>query len=84
MIDIDAVKAYLQGLQDKICEDLSKLDGGANFEEESWVREEGGGGRSRVMTDGNKSTRTDYSYECEIFCSSKGRRRTDLVVWWWV
>lgn len=52
MIDIEAVKTYLQGLQDRICSDLAKLDGEAEFQEESWVREEGGGGRSRVMTDG--------------------------------
>ncbi|MGJ8655847.1 MAG: oxygen-dependent coproporphyrinogen oxidase [Akkermansiaceae bacterium] len=52
MIDIEAVKTYLQGLQDRICADLAKLDGEAEFQEESWIREEGGGGRSRVMTDG--------------------------------
>ena len=52
IVDIDAVKTYLQGLQDKICDDLAQLDGSVGFEEESWEREEGGGGRSRVMTDG--------------------------------
>jgi len=51
-IDINAVKTYLQSLQDKICDGLAKQDGGADFKEESWVRDEGGGGRSRVMTDG--------------------------------
>jgi coproporphyrinogen III oxidase len=52
MIDIEAVKTYLQGLQDGICEDLGRLDGESEFQEESWLREEGGGGRSRVLTDG--------------------------------
>jgi|TARA_B110000908_G_scaffold41831_1_gene50811 coproporphyrinogen III oxidase len=52
MIDIEAVKTYLQGLQDGICEDLGRLDGESEFLEESWLREEGGGGRSRVLTDG--------------------------------
>ena len=52
MIDIEAVKTYLQGLQDEICKDLARLDGESGFQEESWVREEGGGGRSRVLTDG--------------------------------
>ena len=52
-IDINAVKTYLQSLQDKICDELAKQDGGADFKEESWVRDEGGGGRSRVMTDGS-------------------------------
>ena len=52
MVNIDAVKTYLQQLQDSICADLARLDGGTEFKEESWVREEGGGGRSRVLTDG--------------------------------
>lgn len=50
--DKNAVKAYLLALQDSICQQLEAEDGGATFVEESWVREEGGGGRSRVMTDG--------------------------------
>ncbi len=52
MIDIDAVKTYLHDLQDKICGDLARLDGKSIFCEESWVRAEGGGGRSRVLTEG--------------------------------
>lgn len=51
-IDIEAVKSYLQNLQDSICADLTKVDGESDFKEESWIREEGGGGRSRVLTDG--------------------------------
>ncbi|MGH1373027.1 MAG: oxygen-dependent coproporphyrinogen oxidase [Cellvibrionaceae bacterium] len=50
--DKHAVKAYLLALQDSICQQLEEEDGGATFVEESWVREEGGGGRSRVLTDG--------------------------------
>ena len=51
-INLDAVKAYLLGLQDAICEELAAEDGGADFHEDSWVREEGGGGRSRVLVNG--------------------------------
>ena len=47
-----AVKNYLMGLQDSICHDLANLDGAKTFEEETWVREEGGGGRSRVISEG--------------------------------
>jgi len=50
--DKSAVKAYLLALQDSICQQLEAEDGGASFVEESWVREEGGGGRSRVLTNG--------------------------------
>lgn len=48
----DAVKAFLLQLQDDICRDLAQADGQNTFVEDSWVREEGGGGRSRVLTDG--------------------------------
>ncbi len=50
--DKDVVKTYLLGLQDSICEALAQADGGQTFAEDSWVRKEGGGGRSRVITDG--------------------------------
>ncbi len=51
-VDIDAVKTYLLKLQDDICEQLAEEDGGKGFVEDSWQREQGGGGRSRVMADG--------------------------------
>lgn len=43
----------LIGLQDSICAGLERLDGTGRFEEESWQRPEGGGGRSRVMKQGS-------------------------------
>lgn len=49
---IAAVKSFLLALQDKICEQLTQADGGAGFKEDRWTREEGGGGRSRVLTNG--------------------------------
>lgn len=51
-VDKAAVKAYLMDLQDRICADIAQVDGGGEFVEDSWVREEGGGGRSRVLTNG--------------------------------
>ena len=51
-IAIEAVKAYLLGLQDDICAELEQEDGEGCFAEDSWSREEGGGGRSRVLTEG--------------------------------
>lgn len=50
--DKAAVKAYLLDLQDRICNALALEDGGAVFTEETWERNEGGGGRSRVLVDG--------------------------------
>ncbi|MBA3979900.1 MAG: oxygen-dependent coproporphyrinogen oxidase [Alcanivorax sp.] len=51
-IEPNAVKTYLLDLQDRICAELSEEDGGGRFVEDSWTREEGGGGRSRVLTQG--------------------------------
>lgn len=45
-------KTLLMGLQDSICAGLQALDGEGSFQEESWERPEGGGGRSRVMREG--------------------------------
>jgi coproporphyrinogen III oxidase len=46
-------KQFVMDLQDEICQGLEDIDGKAKFQEDSWEREEGGGGRSRVMRDGN-------------------------------
>ena len=51
--DIKAVRAYFMALQDRICEELESVDGQAKFIEDNWRREgSGGGGRTRVLTDG--------------------------------
>ncbi|HHO68869.1 MAG TPA: coproporphyrinogen III oxidase, partial [Gammaproteobacteria bacterium] len=51
-LDIQAVSDYLRDLQDRICDALAELDGEKGFREDSWTREEGGGGRSRVLEEG--------------------------------
>lgn len=49
---IDAVFAYLKGLQDTICNTLEELDE-ARFKEDAWTHQNGGGGRTRVLSDGS-------------------------------
>ena len=49
----EKTKNLLLKLQDNICESLENTDGKAKFTEESWLREEGGGGRSRVLKNGS-------------------------------
>ncbi|WP_337881502.1 oxygen-dependent coproporphyrinogen oxidase [Rheinheimera sp.] len=51
-VDKQQVKQFLLALQENICEQLSAVDGTAHFVEDSWDRAEGGGGRSRVLTNG--------------------------------
>lgn len=50
---IERVKAYLLELQTGICSRLENLDGEAQFIEDSWTRPAGGGGISRVLTEGS-------------------------------
>jgi coproporphyrinogen III oxidase len=52
-IDISAVRAYLLDLQDRICSAVEAEDGAARFAEDSWERPGGGGGRSRVLSEGS-------------------------------
>ncbi|RMF20096.1 MAG: oxygen-dependent coproporphyrinogen oxidase [Gammaproteobacteria bacterium] len=51
-MDITPVEEYLKSLQDRICARLEALDGEGRFREDAWTREEGGGGRSRVLEEG--------------------------------
>ena len=51
--DKTAVKNYLLKLQDSICDTLADTDGRKNFIEDKWQRPEGGGGRSRILSEGN-------------------------------
>ncbi len=46
------VSQFMKQLQDEICAGLEELDGSGKFREDSWEREEGGGGRSRILTEG--------------------------------
>jgi coproporphyrinogen III oxidase len=51
IVDKQAVESYLLDLQDRICQALQTADGGV-FREDLWERPEGGGGRSRVISEG--------------------------------
>jgi coproporphyrinogen III oxidase len=48
----EEITEWLKQLQDSICSALENADGNAKFKEDIWKREEGGGGRSRVIKDG--------------------------------
>jgi len=53
MITKEQIATEYQTIQDEICLALENLDGKAKFEEEKWEREGGGGGRTRVIQNGN-------------------------------
>jgi len=48
-----SVLDYLMGLQDRICNALEAIEGGTQFYQDEWQREEGGGGRTRVIENGH-------------------------------
>ena len=50
--EIDDVRSYLTGLQDRICTALESADGTTHFGRDDWTRAEGGGGRTRILRDG--------------------------------
>ena len=48
----DFISSEFQLLQDRICKALEVVDGSSLFIEDKWVREEGGGGRTRIIQNG--------------------------------
>lgn len=52
-VSADAVREFLLSLQNSICSGLESLDGKSRFHEDSWQRERGGSGITRVISDGN-------------------------------
>ena len=48
----DQFYKYIENLQDQITSKIEEVDGLAKFEEDIWKREEGGGGRTRVIENG--------------------------------
>ncbi|WP_298555889.1 oxygen-dependent coproporphyrinogen oxidase [uncultured Algibacter sp.] len=49
----DKFYQYIENLQDRITSKLETIDGKATFQEDIWKRPEGGGGRTRVIENGN-------------------------------
>ncbi len=49
----DKFYTYIQTLQNTITSKLEEVDGKAKFQEDIWKRPEGGGGRTRVIENGN-------------------------------
>ena len=50
--DMALVKPFMEKLQDRICDGLQLLEPEVRFIEDRWIKESGGGGRSRVIAGG--------------------------------
>jgi len=44
---------YIHELQNEICNALEEIDGKTKFTEDKWEREEGGGGKTKIISNGN-------------------------------
>jgi coproporphyrinogen III oxidase len=62
IIDLPSVDAYLRDLQDRLCAGFERADGAARFREDAWERAGGGGGRSRVVVEGDLFEQAGVNY----------------------
>jgi coproporphyrinogen III oxidase len=53
MLSKEIIAEYFRTLQNNICEAIEITDGKGKFREDLWQHHSGGGGRTRVITDGN-------------------------------
>ena len=79
---VEEVQAYMRDLQDRICAGLEALDGGATFREDAWDRPGGGGGRTRVMEEGDLIERGGVNFSAvhgDELPESASARRPELA-----
>jgi len=60
--DLGRVKGYLLGLQDALCEAFEAEDGAGRFKQDTWERAEGGGGRTRILAEGDVFEKAGVSF----------------------
>jgi coproporphyrinogen III oxidase len=53
MVTKEFISDWLKQLQNKICNSLEMADGTGTFKEDTWTRNEGGGGITRIIENGN-------------------------------
>lgn len=77
--------SYIHSLQDRICHALEKTDGKAKFIEDAWQRPEGGGGKTRVIANGNVFEKGGVNTSV-VFGEVTDPMRTQLKIngghWW--
>jgi coproporphyrinogen III oxidase len=49
----EEITNWFKSLQDNICRSIEVTDGSGSFQEDLWEREGGGGGRTRILKEGN-------------------------------
>jgi coproporphyrinogen III oxidase len=62
----DQARDFFAALQDEICRALEHLDGRGRFREDLWTRDQGGGGRTRVLEAGEVFEKAGVNFS-EVF-----------------
>lgn len=81
-MDKTAVRQYLIGLQHSICNALHERDAEVQYLEDAWQRPEGGGGESRVFSDGAVFEKAGVNFSHILGSSlpaSASQRRSDIA-----
>ncbi|MCS3903999.1 coproporphyrinogen III oxidase [Methylohalomonas lacus] len=81
-VDSTAVHDYLLALQAQICDELAVLDPAATTRRDEWQRPEGGGGISRVLSDGDVFEKGGVNFSRvrgESLPASASARRPELA-----
>ena len=53
MINKEEIQGWFENLQENICNSIAQTDGKAVFNTDPWIRKEGGGGKTRILQNGN-------------------------------
>jgi coproporphyrinogen III oxidase len=61
-VDLTQVKAYLHTLHDRITAAVERAEDGMTFRRDAWQRPDGGGGESRVLSEGRVFERAGVSF----------------------
>ena len=76
---------FIETLQNRICEALEKEDGKERFIEDKWQRAEGGGGKTRIIQNGNIFEKGGVNIS-EVYGDVTDAMRTQLNIegdkWW--
>ncbi len=65
------ISNWFMDLQDRICSSLEKIEGNATFFEDKWIREAGGGGRTRIISDGTIIEKGGVNYSAVFGAAPK-------------
>lgn len=72
IIDKTLIETWYRALQDDICRQLAAEDGEADFITDDWKREEGGGGRTRILQEGKVFDKAGVAFSAVHGPASKG------------